>query len=76
MQKFETGTGRANNLTFEYLAMGKGPLALCVHGFPDSPYTYRYLLPALAEAGFRVVAPFSRGFAPRSDQSRGGGRAP
>jgi pimeloyl-ACP methyl ester carboxylesterase len=24
-----------------------GPLAVCVHGFPDWPYTYRYLLPVL-----------------------------
>ena len=64
MQDFERGTVRANQLTFEYLTQGDGPLALCVHGFPDSPYSYRYLLPALAEAGYRVVAPFNRGFAP------------
>ena len=47
MQDFERGTVRANQLTFEYLTQGDGPLALCVHGFPDSPYSYRYLLPAL-----------------------------
>lgn len=41
-----------------------GPLALCVHGFPDTPHTYRHLGPALAEAGFRVVAPWLRGYAP------------
>ena len=35
-----------------------------MHGFPDTPFTYRHLLPALAEAGFRAVAPFVRGFAP------------
>ena len=51
MQDFKRGTVRANQLTFEYLTAGDGPLALCVHGFPDSPYSYRYLLPALAEAG-------------------------
>src|SRR5437660_914999 len=64
MQDFERGTARANQLTFEYLTQGEGPLALCVHGFPDSPHSYRYLLPALAEAGYRAVAPFNRGFAP------------
>src|ERR1700704_2533510 len=64
MQDFTRGTVRANQLTFEYLTQGDGPLALCVHGFPDSPYSYRYLLPALAEAGYRAVAPFNRGFAP------------
>lgn len=41
-----------------------GPLALCVHGFPDTPHTYRHLGPVLAEAGFRVVAPWLRGYAP------------
>jgi pimeloyl-ACP methyl ester carboxylesterase len=64
MQDFNRGTVRANQLTFEYLTQGDGPLALCVHGFPDSPFSYRYLLPALAEAGYRAVAPFNRGFAP------------
>ena len=54
----------ANDLEFGYLEAGEGPLALCLHGFPDSAHTYRYLLPALAEAGFRAVAPFMRGYAP------------
>jgi pimeloyl-ACP methyl ester carboxylesterase len=40
------------------------PLALCLHGFPDSAHTWRHLLPALADAGFHVVAPFMRGYAP------------
>src|SRR4028118_1566206 len=64
MQEFETGHVQANGLRFHYLEMGEGPLALCLHGFPDSPYTYRYLLPELAEAGYRAVSPFNRGFAP------------
>jgi pimeloyl-ACP methyl ester carboxylesterase len=64
MPDFERGTVEANGLEFHYLAAGSGPLALCVHGFPDSPFTYRYLLPDLARAGYRAVAPFARGFAP------------
>ncbi|MDQ3303196.1 MAG: alpha/beta fold hydrolase [Actinomycetota bacterium] len=64
MPEFDTGDVQANGLRFHYLEMGEGPLALCLHGFPDSPYTYRYLLPELAEAGYRAVAPFNRGFAP------------
>ncbi len=64
MPHFERGEAQANGLRFHYLEMGEGPLALCLHGFPDSPYTYRYLLPELAEAGYRAVAPFNRGFAP------------
>src|SRR5258708_91681 len=64
MQDFRRGTVGATPLTFEYRTQGAGPRALCVHGFPDSPYSYRSLLPALAEAGYRAVAPFNRGFAP------------
>jgi pimeloyl-ACP methyl ester carboxylesterase len=54
----------ANDLEFGYLEAGAGPLALCLHGFPDSAWTWRHLLPALADAGFRAVAPFLRGYAP------------
>lgn len=41
-----------------------GRLALCVHGFPDSAHSWRYVAPALADKGFRVIAPFTRGYAP------------
>lgn len=58
-------TVRANGLTFTYHELGgDGPLALCLHGFPDSAWGWRHLLPALAGAGFRAVAPFLRGYAP------------
>ena len=40
------------------------PLVVCVHGFPDSAHTWRHLVPELDAAGFRVVAPFLRGYAP------------
>ena len=57
-------TVRANGLQFGVLEAGSGPLALCLHGFPDTADTWRHLLPALAGAGFRAVAPFMRGYAP------------
>ena len=57
-------TVRANDLEFGLLEAGSGPLALCLHGFPDCAHTWRHLLPALARAGFRAVAPFMRGYAP------------
>lgn len=41
-----------------------GRLALCLHGYPDTAWTWRHLGPALAAKGFHVVAPFSRGYAP------------
>jgi pimeloyl-ACP methyl ester carboxylesterase len=56
----------ANSVEFSYLEVGPadGPLALCLHGFPDSAHTWRYLLPALGDAGFHAVAPWMRGYAP------------
>jgi pimeloyl-ACP methyl ester carboxylesterase len=55
----------ANGIDFGYLACGDdGPLALCLHGFPDSAQTWRHLLPALASNGYRAVAPWLRGYAP------------
>jgi pimeloyl-ACP methyl ester carboxylesterase len=61
-----TGRLEANGVTFEYLELGQGPLVLCLHGFPDNAHTFDDLLPALAGAGFRAVAPFMRGYAPTS----------
>ncbi|MGH9086261.1 MAG: alpha/beta fold hydrolase [Acidimicrobiales bacterium] len=58
------GRVTAGDVEFAYLEAGSGPLALCLHGFPDSAWTWRHLLPALAEHGFRAVAPFMRGYAP------------
>ncbi|MCV7224504.1 alpha/beta fold hydrolase [Mycolicibacterium komossense] len=42
------------------------PIALCLHGFPDTAYGFRKLAPLLVAAGYRVVAPFMRGYAPSS----------
>jgi pimeloyl-ACP methyl ester carboxylesterase len=64
MREIRTGNVAANGIDFHYLHIGAGPLVLCLHGFPDSAWTYRYLLPALANAGFHGVAPFMRGYAP------------
>ena len=64
MTAITQGTVRANGVDFTYLEAGEGPLALCLHGFPDTAHGFRHLLPALAEAGYRAVAPFQRGYAP------------
>ena len=60
----EPKTVTANGLRFGYLERGEGPLVLLVHGFPDTAYTWDKVMPALAEAGFRAVAPFTRGYRP------------
>jgi pimeloyl-ACP methyl ester carboxylesterase len=49
------------------------PLAVLLHGFPDTAYTWRHLGPELAAAGWRVVAPFLRGYAPSEVASDGAG---
>jgi pimeloyl-ACP methyl ester carboxylesterase len=62
----ETISAVANGVRFACLADGPvgGPLALLLHGFPDTAHTWRHLIPELAGAGYRVVAPFMRGYAP------------
>lgn len=41
---------------------GSGPLVLLCHGWPELSYSWRHQIPALAAAGFHVVAPDMRGF--------------
>lgn len=66
------GSVTAGDLEVAYLACGeRGPLAVCLHGFPDSAWTWRHLLPELASAGFRAVAPWLRGYAPTAVPSDG-----
>lgn len=42
----------------------QGPLVVLVHGFPDTARTWDHVGPRLAEEGFDVVAPYTRGYAP------------
>ena len=56
----------ANGVEFAYLEDGPadGPLALCLHGFPDHAPSFQALMGELADAGFRAVAPWMRGYSP------------
>ena len=54
----------ANGLRFGYLESGSGPLVLLVHGFPDTAHAWDSTREVLAAAGYRAVAPFTRGYAP------------
>ena len=58
------GRVTANGLRFAYLESGGGPLVVLLHGWPDTPHTWDYQMAALAGAGFRVVAPWLRGYPP------------
>ena len=51
-----------NGLRMRVAEAGTGPLVLLLHGFPECWYSWRHQLRALAEAGFRAVAPNQRGY--------------
>lgn len=53
----------ANGLNFHVATCGTGDrLALCLHGFPESSFSWRYQLPLLARLGYRAWAPDLRGY--------------
>ncbi len=62
---------KANGIQFAYMEMGEGPLVLVLHGFPDTAYSFLPLMNIMADAGYRVVAPFMRGYFPSSRSEDG-----
>ena len=60
----------ANGLRFAFITEGEGPLALLLHGFPDTPHTWDHVRPLIAAKGYRVVTPFMRGYRPTGIPSR------
>lgn len=56
------GNVTANGIQVHYVEQGQGPLVVFCHGFPESWYSWRHQLPALASAGFRAVALDMRGY--------------
>ncbi|MCK6424413.1 MAG: alpha/beta hydrolase [Burkholderiaceae bacterium] len=55
-------THRVNGLQLRVAEQGQGPLVLFCHGWPESWYSWRAQLAAVAAAGFRAVAPDMRGY--------------
>ena len=53
---------QANGITMRVAEAGRGPLVLLLHGFPESWYSWRHQMRALAAAGYHVVAPDMRGY--------------
>ena len=62
MTEVKHRTAETNGIRMHYAEQGTGPLVVLCHGFPESWYSWRHQLPALAEAGFHVVAPDMRGY--------------
>lgn len=54
----DVGTG----VRLHYVEAGSGPLVVLLHGFPEFWWSWRHQIPALADAGFRVVAVDMRGY--------------
>ncbi len=59
-------TVETNGINMHLAEQGEGPVVLMLHGFPESWYSWRHQLPALAEAGYHAIAPDVRGYG-RSD---------
>jgi pimeloyl-ACP methyl ester carboxylesterase len=51
-----------NGIRMHCAEAGAGPLVVLLHGFPESWYSWRHQLSALADAGFHAVAPDQRGY--------------
>lgn len=51
-----------NGIKLRVAEMGEGPLVVLVHGWPESWYSWRHQIPAIAAAGYKVIAPDMRGY--------------
>jgi pimeloyl-ACP methyl ester carboxylesterase len=62
MTQIQHRTVETNGIRMHIAEQGAGPLVVLCHGFPESWYSWRHQLPALAQAGFHAVAPDMRGY--------------
>src|SRR5258705_1797420 len=62
MTEIRHRTIATNGINLHIAEAGEGPLVLLCHGWPESWYSWRHQLPALAAAGYHAVAPDMRGY--------------
>lgn len=62
MEKINHRSVETNGIRMHIAEQGEGPLVILCHGFPESWYSWRHQLPALADAGYHAVAPDQRGY--------------
>lgn len=62
MDSLKHGNINANGIDIHFVEQGEGPLVVFCHGFPESWYSWRHQIPAVASAGFRAVALDMRGY--------------
>jgi epoxide hydrolase 4 len=60
--RLRDGYADLDEVRLHYVEAGEGPLVVLLHGFPEFWFSWRLQIPALADAGFRVVAPDMRGY--------------
>src|SRR3954453_14289373 len=53
---------RIGDIDIHYVSEGDGPLVVLLHGFPETSFSWRKQIPALAAGGFRALAPALRGY--------------
>jgi pimeloyl-ACP methyl ester carboxylesterase len=62
MDKIKHHSVTTNGINMHVAELGEGPLVILCHGFPESWYSWRHQLTALADAGYHAVAPDQRGY--------------
>lgn len=67
----DTQSVHLDDVTLSCRVVGKGPVVVCAHGFPDDARTFRHQVTPLVERGFCVVCPTMRGYAPSSTARNG-----
>ena len=64
MNKYESLT--LNDVSLSYIQEGEGRLLIFLHGFPDNAHTFKNQIDFFSRRGFKVIAPFMRGYYPSS----------
>ena len=60
--RLSEGYAEVGDVRLHYVEAGDGPLIVLLHGFPEFWYGWRRQIEPLVAAGFRVVAPDTRGY--------------
>ncbi len=71
MIEVHTRVVEARGMKITYLEAGEGPAVVLTHGFPDVAESWRPTVEVLAGAGFRALAPYTRGISPTTTPPNG-----
>lgn len=66
LAELEELTFSSGNSTFNALSAGQGECVILLHGFPDTPSSFEHQIQSISQAGYRVIAPYLRGYQPQS----------